>query len=83
MKYIVFYFIYNGWKEYPQDFYVVETEAEAQELILTLAEEAQYEAYLEAICDEELSVEEVLEEICDLGYYAEYYNYKEANYYGR
>ena len=83
MKYIVFHFVYNGYKERPSDFYVVDTEADAQELILSLAQEAQYEDYLDVICsNEEMSMEEVMDEIGYLSDYAEYYWYKEANYYG-
>ncbi|MBO5730187.1 MAG: hypothetical protein J6R67_03225 [Treponema sp.] len=82
-KHIVFYFAYDGYKERPSDFYVVDTEADAQELILSLAQEAQYDDYLDVLCgNEEMSVEEIMDEIGYLSGYAEYYHYKEANYYG-
>lgn len=79
MKYVVFYFVYNGWKSYPFDFCIVDTEADAQELILSLAQEAQYEAYLEAVYRGEVKpMEEILDEVYYLGDYAEYYHYEEA-----
>lgn len=82
-KYIVFYFVYNGYKECPSNFYIVDTEADAQELILSLAQEAQYEDYLDVLCgSEEMSMEEIMDEIGYLSDYAGYYHYKEANYYG-
>ena len=82
-KHIVFYFAYDGYKERPSDFYVVDTEADAQELILSLAQEAQYDDYLDVLCgNEEMSVKEIMDEIGYLGDYAVYYHYKEANYYG-
>lgn len=83
MRHIVFYFAYDGYKERPSDFYVVDTEADAQELILSLAQEAQYEDYLDVLCgSEEMSMEEIMDEIGYLSDYAGYYHYKEANYYG-
>lgn len=82
MKYVVFYFVYNGWKERPYDFYFAETEADAQELILALAQTDQYEAYLEALHNEEIPMDEILDEVGYLGDYAEYYDYQEANCYG-
>ena len=82
-KHIVFYFAYDGYKERPSDFYVVDTEADAQELILSLAQEAQYDDYLDVLCgNEEMSVKEIMDEIGYLGDYAGYYHYKEATYYG-
>lgn len=84
MKYIVFYFVYNGYKEYPSNFCIVDTETDAQELILSLAQEAQYDDYLMSIIygDEEMSMEEIMDEVGYLGNYAEYYHYQEANCYG-
>lgn len=83
MKYIVFYFVYNGYKEYPRHFYIVDTEADAQELILSLAQEDQYEAYLDTVYySEEMSMEEIMDEVGYLGSYAEYYCYEEADCYG-
>lgn len=83
MKYIVFYFVYNGYKEHPHDFYIVDTEADAQELILSLAQESQYEDYLDVICSsEDMSMEEIMDEIGYLNDYASYYHYQEADCYG-
>lgn len=83
MKYIVFYFVYNGWKEYPRNFYIFDTKSDAQEFILSLAQEAQYEDYLDLVYGNEvMSMEKIMDEVDYLGGYAEYYHYEEANCYG-